>query len=98
MKISEIILETAITENRVVWRKSGNRIVKGIRCSGGPRRGRVVSTSAQCSGPIDIKKKFQLKKTKSKMGQRMARKARRSKRVNPTSKRLARMNKGMNKR
>lgn len=98
MRIQEIICEETITENRMVWRKSGNRVVKGVRCSGGPRKGRVVSSGSQCAAPLNIKKKFQLKKTKAKMGQRMARKARRSKRINPASKKLARMNRQFRKK
>ena len=97
MRLSEIT-ESVITENRMVWRKSGKTIKKGVRCTSGPRKGRVVSTAAKCGAPLDQKKRFSLKKTKAKFGKRMARKARRAKRINPVSKRLSRMNKPFRKR
>ena len=76
----------------MVWRKSGNKLVRAVRCTSGRRKGRVVSTASQCSAPVDMKKRMTLKKTKAKFGKRLARKARRTKRINPTSKRLRRLN------
>ena len=90
MLIEEI--ET-VTEARMVWRKMGNSIKRAVRCTGGKRKGRVVSNAGQCSAPIDMKKRLVLKRTKSKMGKRMTLKGRRTKRMNPTSKRVARLNK-----
>ena len=81
-----------ITEARMVWRKSGNKIKRGVRCTSGRRKGRVVSTATQCAAPIDMTKRMTLKKTKAKFGKRLARKARRTKRVNPISKRLKSLN------
>lgn len=87
------IVELGLTETIMVWRRSGNKIKKAVRCTAGPRKGRVVSKASQCSAPIDIKKRMSLKKTKARLGQRMSRKARRTKRINPASKRLAALNK-----
>lgn len=81
-----------VTENRVVWRRSGKNIKRGVRCTAGPRKGRTVSSASQCGKPIDIKKRFTLKKTRSKFGARMARKARKTKRLNPASRRLKSLN------
>lgn len=92
MKIEQLI-EEKITEARMVWRKSGNKVTRGVRCTSGRRKGRVVKTAAQCSAPIDLKKRLTLKKTKAKFGKRMARKARRTKRFNPASRRLRTLNK-----
>jgi hypothetical protein len=89
MLIEEI--ET-VTEARMVWRKMGNAIKRAVRCTGGRRKGRVVSKASQCSAPIDIKKRLTLKRTKAKMGKRLAFKSRRTKRMNPASKRVARLN------
>jgi hypothetical protein len=83
---------TDLMEARMVWRKSGNKVTRGVRCTSGPRRGRVVSTAAQCAAPINIRKRLSFKKTKAKMGKRMARKARRTKKFNPASKRISRLN------
>ena len=90
MLIEEI--ET-VTEARMVWRKMGKSIKRAVRCTGGTRKGRVVSKASQCSAPINIKKRLTLKRTKAKMGNRMARKSRRTKKFNPLSRRVAKLNK-----
>lgn len=81
-----------LTEAKMVWRKTGNKIARGVRCTSGKRKGRVVSTASQCAAPIDIKKRFTMKKTKAKFGKRMAKKAKRTKRINPASRRLKSLN------
>ena len=97
MRLDEVTSDT-ITEARMVWRKQGNKIVRAVRCTGGPRKGRVVKSGGDCAKPINIKKRMTLKKTKARMGKRMSRKAQRSKRLNPTSKRLKSMNRPLRKR
>lgn len=87
MLINEILTE------KQVWARSGQQIVRKYRCTGGKRTGRVVSTPSACFSPIDIKKRIELKKTKSRLGSKMIRKARKTKRVNPASKRLQSLNK-----
>ena len=98
MRLEEIFEGEPIMEARMVWRKQGNKIVRAVRCTGGPRKGRVVKSGSDCSKPVNIKKRMTLKKTKARMGKRMARKARRTKRINPASMRLRSMNKPMRKR
>ena len=73
--ILEEITKDIIVENRMVWRKMGNKVVRAVRCTSGRRKGRVVSTASQCSAPINMKKRLTLKKTKAKFGSRMKRKA-----------------------
>lgn len=90
--------EEMIVEARMVWRKMGNKVKRAVRCTSGRRRGRVVSNPSQCHKPIDIKKRMTLKKTKAKMGARMSRKARRTKRLNPASKRLKTLNRPVRRR
>jgi hypothetical protein len=90
MLIEEI--ET-VTEARMVWRKIGNAVKRGVRCVGGRRNGRVVSKASQCSAPIDVNKRIRLNRTRAKLGKRMTVRARRTKRMNPTSKRVAKLNK-----
>lgn len=92
MRLTEVS-DVQLTEARMVWRKSGNKVVRGVRCTSGPRKGRVVSTASQCSAPMDIKKKFAFKRLKARMGKRMARKAKRTKRQNPASRRIRTLNK-----
>ena len=93
MRITEVDNSTEILEARLVWRKTGNKVKRAVRCTSGHRKGRVVSKASQCGAPIDFKKRLTLKKTKAKFGSRIARKARRSKKYNPVSRRVAMMNK-----
>lgn len=88
----ENITEDTITEARMVWRRSGKKIKRAVRCTSGRRKGRVVSSPAQCSAPVNMKKRMTLKKTKARMGARMSRKSQRTKRLNPTSRRLRTLN------
>ena len=80
-------------DEKQVWARSGKKVVRKYRCGGGQRKGRVVSSIAQCFAPPDIKKRIQLKKTKLRLGKKMARKARKTKRVNPASRRVQALNK-----
>ena len=98
MRLDEIFEGEPVLEARMVWRKQGNKIVRAVRCTGGPRKGRVVKSGSDCSKPINIKKRMTLKKTKARMGKRMNRKAQISKRINPASKRLKSMNRPLRKR
>ena len=85
-------LTTSLDEKRV-WAKSGKKVVRKYRCSGGRRHGRIVSKIQQCFAAPDMKKRFALKKTKARLGSRMVRKAKKTKRINPASKRVRAMNK-----
>ena len=81
-----------VMEAKMVWAKRGSKIVRKVRCTSGPRKGRMVSSASQCSKPINLKKRMTLKKTRARMGKRMARRAARTKRRNPVSKAVARLN------
>ena len=87
MRIDEIIVA-----EKVAWKRRGNTIKKQFRCSSGPRKGRVVAQPSQCFKPVDIKKRMTLKRTKAKMGGRLQRKAGRTKKFNPISRRLKTLN------
>ena len=69
-----------VIEAKIVWARKGRSITKKYRCTFGKRKGRLVANPAQCSKPIDLKKRFVLKRTKAQKGARMARKARFTKR------------------
>jgi hypothetical protein len=77
---------------RQVWGKSGNKVVRKFRCTSGPRKGRAVAQMAQCFAAPDIKKRVKLKLTKARLGAKMARKAKKTKRVNPASVRVKALN------
>ena len=74
------------------WARAGKKVVRKYRCSSGPRKNRIVAKMAQCFAAPDIKKRMQFKKTKARLGAKMARKARKTKRVNPASKRVQALN------
>lgn len=86
-------LFNSLVSEKQVWARKGSSIVRKYRCTGGSRKGRVVSSPTQCFKAIDLKKRVNLKKTKARLGAKMARKAKRTKRVNPASKLLKRLNK-----
>lgn len=79
-------------EERQVWAKSGKKVVRKFRCSGGFRKGRVVAQMSQCFAAPDLKKRVKFKQTKARLGAKMARKAKRTKRINPVSRRIASLN------
>lgn len=87
------MLVNEILGEKQVWARSGQTVVRKYRCVGGRRDGRVVSSPAQCFAPIDIQKKLTLKKTKARLGSRLARKSKKTKRTNPASRRVQSMNK-----
>lgn len=81
-----------ITEKQV-WGRRGTKLVRKYRCTSGARKGRTVAKMSQCFAAPNLKKKTQMKKIRARLGAKMARKARRTKRMNPASKTLARLNK-----
>ena len=80
-------------DEKQVWARTGKKLARKYRCSGGSRKGRVVSKMSQCYAAPNIKKRVQMKQTKARLGLRMARKARRTKKINPVSKRVQSLNK-----
>jgi hypothetical protein len=83
---------TTLVETKMVWAKKGGKVARKYRCTFGSRKGRVVSDPAQCSKPVDMKKRFTLRRTKAQKGSRMTRKAQRTKRTNPASKMVKALN------
>lgn len=77
----------------IAWGRRGQQVVRKFRCTAGKRKGRIVAKPAQCFAAPDIKKRIKLKMTKARIGSRMARKRKRTMRVNPASKRVQRLNK-----
>lgn len=92
MQVIEVISE------KQVWARSGKKVVRKYRCTGGSRKGRVVSNMAQCFAAPDVKKRMTMKRTKARLGARMARKARKTKKINPASRRVQSMNRSSRRR
>lgn len=80
-------------EEKQIWGRTGNKVVRKYRCSGGRRHNRIVSKMQQCFAPLDIKQSARFKRLKNSVGSRMSRKARKTKRVNPASRRVQALNK-----
>lgn len=82
-------------EEKQIWGRRGTKLVRKYRCtSSGHRKNRIVATPAQCFAPIDTKKRAVMKRTRARLSAKMARRAKRTKRTNPASIRLA---KGLNR-
>jgi hypothetical protein len=92
MNLNEFTSESPVVEAQLVWARKGNKVARKYRCTVGQRAGRLVSNPGQCGAPIDIKKRMILKRTKARAGARMARKAQRTKRFNPASRAVQRLN------
>ena len=92
MNLNELDISNVV-EAQLVWARKGNQLTRKYRCSVGQRAGRLVSKASKCGAPIDIKKRLTLKRTKNNMGKRMIRKAQRTKKFNPASRALKRLNK-----
>ena len=78
-------------EEKQVWARKGTTLVRKYRCSGGTRKGRIVASPTQCFAPVDVKQRALMKRTRARLGKKMARKAKKTKRTNPAS---IRLNKG----
>lgn len=85
-----------IPEHKMVWKRSpkGNVSLKW-RCTSGPRAGRSVPNVADCGKPLDFAQAQRMKKTRAQTKVRQARKAKKTKRVNPKSKLLRMLNRYM---
>lgn len=89
MIVSEILEGTTRA-----WGKKGGGASLKYRCTTGPRKGQVRASAAACMAPINIKKSATIKHTKAAKAGRIKVKTAKTKRINPTSKRIARMNAG----
>lgn len=93
----DLIIEELLSESAsMAWGKRGNEIVKKYRCLSGPRKGRLVNTPADCAKKLDLTKSRRMKRNIAIKGKKMARKAKRTKRVSPISKQIQKRNLLMN--
>ena len=89
-------LTTSLDEKQV-WARTGKKVVRKYRCMGGRCHGRIVANMSQCFAPPDLKKSKRLKVTKARMGARLSRKSKRTKKTNSASKRVQQLNKATRK-
>jgi hypothetical protein len=95
MIISDIL---PTNETRMIFGRKGKQVVKKYRCSFGRKKGRIVSNPSVCSAPLYINKRMIIKKMKARMGARLQRKIKFTKRFNPASRRVASLNKSLRRR
>ena len=87
-----MLIEELLPEAQVVWARRQGKLRRMYRCTSGAREGRVFASPSQCFAPFDIKKRQTLKRTKGKLGGRLQRKAQRTKRFDPVSRKLKSLN------
>tara|TARA_B100000945_G_C20348474_1_gene580989 strand:- start:817 stop:1113 length:297 start_codon:yes stop_codon:yes gene_type:complete len=97
MLLREITSNDEIDEG-LTWARKGKDVVRKYRCVGGARHGRIVSVPGQCYARIDPKKRANIKRMKARLGKRLIRKTKRTKRTNPASRRVQAMNKSTRRR
>jgi hypothetical protein len=83
-----------IDEHRMVWKRNARtgKIALRWRCESGLRAGRTVPKVSDCSASPDVAQAQRMKKTRQRTKIRQARKTKRTKRVNPASKLMQRLN------
>lgn len=93
MLLRELFTTEEPLDEKQVWARSGKKVVRKYRCTAGIRKNRIVAKMSQCYATPDIKKRIALKRLKTRLGKRLTRKARRTKKVNPASRRVQALNK-----
>lgn len=83
-----------VTEHRMVWRRNPRtgKVRLAWRCESGPRKGRTVPDARQCSKGPDVGRAHKMKVTRARTALRQARKAKKTKRINPQHKLLRLLN------
>lgn len=79
------VQESGMIFSRKKGKGGGVKTTQKFTCTSGPRAGKRVSSLAQCFAPIDVAKRIQMKKTRARTAVRQARRARFTKRVDPSS-------------
>ena len=86
------LAQEEVYEAKLVYARKGRAIIRKYRCGSGRLKGKTVTKPAACFTPVNMKKSFTLARTKAKMGARMKRKSKMTRRMNPASKRLKTLN------
>jgi len=75
------------------WKRGKGTTTRKFRCKSGPRKGRVMASPASCNKPINKKKSASLTRTKGRLSGQHGFKSKQTRRRNPYSRRLTRLNK-----
>lgn len=83
-----------VTEHRLVYRRNPRtgKVTLAWRCEGGPRNNRTVPNVSDCGKAPDVAQSQQMKRTRARTKIRQARRTKRTKRINPASKLITRLN------
>ena len=79
-------------EEKQIWGRKGICLVRKYRCVGVKLHGRIVAKPQQCFAAPNVQAKMRMRITRKKLGKRMARRSRRTKRTNPASRALKFLN------
>jgi hypothetical protein len=79
-------------DEKRVWARSGKKVVRKYRCPTGRRKGKVFSTPSKCFSVPDPKKRLRMKMMKAKLSKVIVRKSKRTKKINPASRRVQALN------
>lgn len=95
MRIDEVI-----NEHRMVWKRNPKtgQVKMAWRCESGQRKNKTVPDVRDCSKPLNVAQAQRTKVTRAKTKVKQARKAKKTKRVNPASRIASNLNKKMKKR
>ena len=85
-------------DEKQIWGRSGQKVVRKFRCTVGRRKGRIVKKIAQCFASPNIKARVTMKRTRGRVGAKMMRKRQKTMRTNPASKRVQALNKASSKK
>ena len=72
MNLNELFTDTPIDEKQI-WAKSGQKVVRKYRCTSGARKGRIVAKPGNCFAAPNIKARFNMKRTRARVGKKMVR-------------------------
>lgn len=74
------------------FKRTGTKNTRKFRCKSGPRKGRVMASPASCNKPLNYKRSAGLKKTKSRLGKQRSFRSALTRKRNPASRRLTKLN------
>lgn len=80
---------------KIVYARRGDKIVRKYRCTSGRREGKLVASPQQCSMPFNLAKRMRMKRLQRQKGKVMTLKRERTKKRNPISKQITRLNKAI---
>jgi hypothetical protein len=89
MKITELL------EHRMIFRRKPKSSGMDIswRCTTGPRKNKTVKSLTQCSAPLNPEKITKMKNTRKKTSKVQSRKTKLTKKIDPVSKLVTKINK-----